>query len=461
MAKCKSKKEMVKYDDRLEMINPNAAFVDIGSGEHWVCIPPSRGENHVRWFGAFTKDLRDIRDWLLENGVTSVAMESTGVYWINLYTVLEEAGLEVLLVNARELKNVKGRPKTDKLDAKWGQRLHSYGLLRGSFRPEAVICAIRDIWRMREKTVENISQAANRMGKALYEMNVLLPKVVTDITGKTGMSIIRAIVDGERNPEVLSRFRDPRCKKSQKAIAAALDGNYRDDRIFCLGMALNHYQFLLGQLELYDAEIDKRVSDLPIVRELSEDEKEANQAAHASDRKKYSNTPAFDARTAAHELTGVDIAAVPGFSATLSLCVLFETGLDMEKWPSAEHFASWLGLCPNIKRSAGRYMSTSTKKCASHAASYFRQAAVCVSRSQTTFGDFFRRMRARHGGAHAVTATARKLAVLVYTLLKNKEQYKELDRSTYQKAVLEQRKKNLEKRAAKLGFKLVPAEVAA
>ena len=439
---------------KLKMVDPNAAFVDVGSAEHWVCIPEGRCEQNVRQFGAFTCELYAIRDWLLEHSVRSVAMESTGVYWICLYQVLEDAGLKVSMVNARALKNVKGRPKTDKHDAQWGQRLHSYGLLRPSFRPQREICAIRSLWRMREQLVRDASRCIQRMHKALHEMNVLLPKVISDITGKTGLAIIKAILDGERDPVVLAKLRDRRIRRSEQDIVRALQGDYRSEQLFLLQAALKQYEFLGAQLADYDRQIKQRLGELPTVRTLTDEERSANQKAHLSDLRRRHNVPSFDARSLQQELTGMDLSAIPGLSSSLCLCILFETGLDMSKWPTEKHFASWLGLSPNPRISAGRDLGTRTKKCASHASRHFRQAATSVSHSHGHLGDFFRRMRARHGGAHAVTATAHKIAVIFYKMLANSEPYHKVDQTEYRERVRQHQIRNLEKRARRLGYRL-------
>jgi transposase len=451
----RTRQESDILSEKLKMINPNAAFVDIGSGEHWVCIPEGRCEGNVRKFGAFTCDLYAIRDWIREHHVNSVAMESTGVYWIPLYQVLEDAGVEVCMVNAKALKSVKGRPKTDKLDCQWGQRLHSYGLLRASFRPPKEICAIRSIWRIREQTVRDAGRCIQRMQKALHEMNVLLPKVVSDITGKTGMAIIKAILAGERDPEELAKLRDHRIKRSQKDIARALQGDYRPEQIFLLQAALNQFDFITQQLADYDREIEHRLNELPRKHTVSAQDRVANQKIHLRDINRNRNTPSFDGRSMAHQLTGVDLAAIPGLSSSLCLCLLFETGLDMSKWPTEKHFASWLGLSPNPRVSAGRDLGTRTKKCSSRAARYFRHAATSLSHSHCYLGEFYRRMRARHGGAHAITATAHKIALVFYHMLHNGDPFCTIDPAKYRQQVRERQIQNLKKRAQKLGFDLV------
>jgi transposase len=452
----RTRQEIEVLNEKLKMINAHAAFVDIGSGEHWVCIPEGCCEGNVRKFGAFTCELYAIRDWLVEHGVDSVAMESTGVYWIPLYQILEDAGIEVCMVNAKALKSVKGRPKTDKHDCQWGQRLHSYGLLRPSFRPAREICAIRSIWRMREQAVRDAGRCIQRMQKALHEMNLLLPKVVSDITGKTGMAIIKAILAGQRNPEELAKLRDHRIKRSQKDIARALQGDYRPEQIFLLQSALNQYEFIIQQLGSYDREIEQRLDQLPNKHTVGAEERAANQKAHLRDVRRNRNTPAFDSRSISHQLTGVDLAAIPGLSSSLSMCILFETGLDMTKWPTGKHFSSWLGLSPNPRISAGRDLGTTTKKCSSRAARYFRHAATSLTHSQCYLGDFYRRMRARHGGAHAITATAHKLALVFYNMLQTGEPFQGLDPVQYREAVRQRQILNLQKRAQKLGFDLVP-----
>ena len=447
-----------KYHRALERINPSAAFVDIGSGEHWVCIPEDCCNENVRRYDAYTSNLYEIRRWLKENGITSVAMESTGVYWIALYQILEEGNIEVCLVNARDLNSVKGRPKTDKLDCQWGQRLHSYGLLKASFRPPAEICEMRSLWRMRSQLVQEMSRTIQRMQKSLHEMNLLLPKVVSDITGKTGMSILEAITKGERDPVKLARLKDPRVKASDEQIAEALRGDYRGEHIFLLKKALEHYRFIESQLSDYDEAIKERLEKIQKVKELNADEKTSNEEEHLKYKKRYPKAPSFASRTLAHEILGIDLGCVPGLSSVILLGLILEIGPDLSKWPDAGHFSSWLGLCPNPRISAGRDLGTRTKKCSNRAARYFRLAAASLRRSQCSLGDFYRRMQSRHGPAHAITATAHKLAVLYYKLVKDGEQYKEINRHEYQQAMAKMRIESLKKRARLLGFELTPLE---
>lgn len=440
----------------LKPVIESAAFVDVGSGEHWVCLGDA--DTDTRRFGAYTDDLRAIRDWLIENKITVVAMESTGVYWINLYQVLEDAGLEVGLVNARDLKYVKGRPKTDRLDCQWGRRLLSCGLLRYSFRPALEICEIRAIHRMRTQCVEDSTRAMQRMNKALCEMNLLLRKVVTDIVGVTGTAIIEAILAGERDPVRLAELRDHRIRKSQAEIARALDGDFRSEQIFLLGQAYRQYRFLLDCLKDYDRAIGERLKRLPTLTQIDPELRETNEQVMRRATQKSDKVPTYDAISHAHRICGVDLSVVPGLGAGLCLALLLEIGTDMSKWPTEKHFCSWLGLSPNPRKSAGKDLGTRTKKCSSRAAACFRQAAASVSRSDTFLGEFFRRIRARKGGAEAITATAHRIAKICYLMIARQQGYREPDRKHHQRQIEQRRIKNLRRQALKLGMELTPLD---
>ena len=451
----KALKSFQKFCSSFEMLNDKAAGIDIASGEHWVCAPDGDGNFEVKCFGAYTSDLHDIRDWLLKLGVSTVAMESTGVYWIPLYQTLEASGLEVYLVNARELKSVCGRPKTDNLDCQWIQKLHSFGLLKRSFRPSDEICRMRSLWRSRQTLTDESSRCVQRIQKALHEMNLLLPNVVSDITGKTGMLIMKAIVSGERNPKKLALFRDRRVKKSEKEIAESLTGDYRPELIFILKIEIERYEFLLQKEKELDEQIRIRFDELEKSTTINTKTVEANQHSSKKYKQKYKHAPSFDVQSRAHELIGIDLCQIPGLGATTVLGLRLETGTDMSKWKTEKHFTSWLGLSPNPNISAGKNLGTKTKKCASRAAYQFRMAAQALRHSESNFGDFYRRIKSRHGPAHATTATASKVAALYYHLIKNGEDYKEIDRSEYQKMVKEQMIKNLKKKAKKMGYELV------
>jgi transposase len=439
-----------------ELVNPFAAGIDIASGEHWVCVPSNDENDSIRRFGAYTVHLYEIRDWLIRHGVTTVAMESTGVYWIPLYDLLEESGIEACLVNARELKSVCGRPKTDRLDCQWIQRLHTYGLLKQSFRPDREACALRSIWRNRSSIVREVNRTIQRMQKSLHEMNVLLTKVVTDVTGKTGMSIMRAIAAGETDPTKLAGHRHHRVKKGFDEFVEALRGTYRSEHVFLLKSELAHYDFLLKQEMKLDEEIERRLEPMSTKCTLNDETRAANRKAAVAYRKNYKNAPCFDARTRLHETLGVDVCQIPGIGATNALGIVMEIGVDMTRWPDESHFSSWLGLSPNPNVSAGKNLGTHTKKNSNAAAYQFRMAARTLRCNNGHLGSFYRRMAARHGPPHAITATAHKLAVIFYHMVKRGEQYKDIDRSEYERIIEEQKVANMQKRALKEGFELVP-----
>mgnify|MGYP006302827811 FL=1 len=285
-------------------------------------------------------------------------------------------------------------------------------------------------------------------------MNLLLPKVLSDITGKTGMKIIRAIVDGEHDPIKLAQFRDPRVRKSEEEIAEALRGDYRPELLFVLKMELEQYDFIISKLRDFDREVLQRMKELTVHCELNDETREENEKDHRRYRKRNAHVPDFDVRSMIHERIGIDLLAVPSFSSLTTLGLIFEVGIDMSKWPTEKHFASWLGLSPHLRVSGGKTLGSRTKKCACRAARFFRQAASTLRSNKSYLGDFYRRMRSRHGESHAITATAHKLAIIFYKLLKNREPFRELDRSDYEQAVHEQRIRKLVKRAQKLGFEL-------
>jgi transposase len=444
------------YDpDMLQMITPNAAGIDVASEEMWVCVPADRAEPNVRTFGAFTADLEAIADWLRQCRITSVAMESTGVYWIPLYQILVERGFDVCLTNARHLKNVAGRPKTDRLDCQWIQRLHSYGFLKASFRPGDAICQIRSIQRHREALIRENARHIQHMQKALHQMNVLLPKVVSDITGATGLAIIQKMLDGERNPVKLAKLRNPHCQSSEEEIAKALQGDYRREHVFVLRQAWNAYHFVQTQIRECDRELERLVSE-------SDKQVDANQTPPPP-REKTPQPPhrndvqfaAQDGRTLLYECFGVDVTRIPGLDVSSALTLFTELGADLTPWPSAKHFASYLGLAPNVQSSAGKVRSSRTRKVASRAAGVFRLAAQAVIRSKTALGACYRRLKARLGGSKALTATAHKIAVIFYHMVKDHAPYKELGEAAYTQAQQARTLKRLKQRAKQLGYTLV------
>ena len=444
------------YDpDVLHMIMPNAAGIDVASEEMWVCVPADRAAPNVRRFGAFTADLEAIADWLRQCRITSVAMESTGVYWIPLYQVLVERHFDVCLTNARHLKNVSGRPKSDRLDCQWIQRLHSYGFLKASFRPTDAICQIRSIQRHRNTVIHENVRHIQHMQKALHQMNVLLPKVVSDITGVTGLAIIQKILDGERNPVTLARLRNPHCQSSEDEIARALQGDFRREHLFVLRQAWHAYQFALTQLRECDRELERLVSEI-------DKQVDANQTPLPPDEKPpqppHRNDVQFavqDGRTLLYECFGVDVTQIPGLEVSSALTLFTEVGATLTPWPSAKHFTSYLGLAPNVQSSAGKVRSSQTRKVASRAAGVFRLAAQAVIRSKTALGAFYRRMKARLGGSKALTATARKIAVIFYHMVKEHVPYKEFGEAAYTQAQQARTLKRLKQQAKHLGYTLV------
>lgn len=438
----------------LEHINPNAAGLDCGAAEHVVAVPPDRDPNPVQTFRTFTGDLQRLADWLLACGITHVAMEATGVYWIAVFEILEARGLVVSLVNARHVKNVPGR-KSDVSDAEWLRDLHIMGLLRGSFRPPDEIVALRAYLRHRSTLIEGASAHVHRMQKALVQMNLQLPLVVSDITGQTGMRILRDIVAGERDPRRLAQHRDRRCRASEAEIAAALTGNYRPEHVLVLAQHLALFDAHHAQITACDAAIEAHLAQLaaaaPPPVTPAPPERRTRKPTN-------SNEPAFDVRTPLHRMTGVDLSQIDGFGPYTGLRLVAEIGTDMSRWPTEQHFTSWLTLAPRNKISGGRLLSSRTQPSANRAAAILRMAAMTLGRSGTALGAFYRRLSARVGKAKAITATARKLAILVYRTLKGELVYSDPGADAYDARYREQLTRRLHYRAAKLGFALVNLE---
>jgi transposase len=450
-----------RYDPAIwEMINPHAAGIDVHSEEMWVCVPSGHAghaERTVRKFGAYTDDLYAIADFLTTHEVTSVAMESTGVYWIPLYQILEARGFSVCLTNARHLKSIAGRPKTDKRDCQWIQRLHSYGFLNASFRPDETICQIRAIQRHRSGLIQQASRHIQHMQKALDQMNLKLSKVLTDITGASGMAIIDHILAGERNPKKLATFRDHRCQKSEAEIAKALTGDYREEHLFVLAQALESYRFVQRQRQACDRAIEARLQAM-------DKQVDANQTPPSpcpkTSRAKRTNEMQFtgDGRTLLYELFGTDVTAIPGLDVT-SGCVLYsELGADLSAWSTDKKFVSWLALSPAERSSAGRITSNKTKKTTHRASQVFQLAAQSVSRSNTALGAFYRRLKARIGAPKALTATARKIALIFYQMVTKREPYRELSDTAYRQQQNARRVTQLKRWANELGYVLTPQE---
>jgi len=434
----------------LKSMNPDAAGVDIGSRFHVVAVPPDRDDNPVRSFDSFTGDLHRLADWMESCGVRTVAMESTSVYWMPLYSILDSRGFEVLLTNARDVKHVPGR-KSDVNDAQWLQRLHEFGLVRGSFHPAEGFDTLRAYLRQRERLVEYAASHTQHMQKALMLMNLQLHHVVADITGKTGQRIIRAIVDGERDPHVLAQLRDGRCKNTVQTIAAALEGSYSDDQVLALEQSLSLYD----TYQLKIAQCDEHIEAVLI--RLRQGDLGTQPLKKLRKSIKQSNEPKFDVRTAVHAVCGVDLTEVHGVGPYLALRILGECGTDLSKWPTAKHFTSWLGLAPGTKISGGKILSSKTRRTNNRVASLLRLAAMTVGKTDSALGAFYRRLSARVGKAKAITATARKIAVLVYNLLRHGKSYRDPGAQYYEEQHRARVIRNLKRRAQSLGFTIEPA----
>lgn len=434
----------------LRRVNLNAAGVDVGSNSHYVAVPEGLDEQSVREFRSFTTDLHRLADWLEGCGIDTVAMESTGVYWISLYEILEERGFEVVLVNARDFKSVPGR-KTDVLDCQWLQELHTYGLLRGSFRPDAEIAAMRAFVRHRDMLVKDAARHVQHMQKALTQMNIQLHNVISDITGVTGMRIIRSIISGNHDPKTLAEYRDARCKATKETIVESLTGNYRPEHVFALRQAVELYDFYQHQMGVVDNEIEK------ILQTLQESSPERGDFAAPRQHRRKGNEPSFDIRTRIYALVGTDLTEIPAIGPYSALKIISEIGTDMTRWPSVNHFTSWATLAPRNKITGGRLISSTTRSSANRFAGILRMAAMTIGKTDTFLGGFYRRKAARIGKAKAITATARKLAVIIYYMISRAAPYHDPGLREHDEQHRKRLIKNLKKRALSLGLQLVPA----
>jgi transposase len=436
------------------VLEPNAAAVDVGAREMYVAVPPERDPEPVRVFETFTGDLQALVRWLQQCRITTVAMESTGVYWIPLYQMLEGAGIRPCLVNARGLKNVPGR-RTDWHDCQWLQYLHSVGLLRAAFRPEQDVCAVRSVWRQRTELVGMASQHVQHMHKALTQMNLQIHHVINDITGVTGLAIVDAIIAGERDPEKLAHHREPTIKASPETIRASLVGDWRREHLFVLKQSHELYQSYRRQIAACDREIQALLDELP-PRADPDDLPPPTKPIRKT--KRTAGAITFDYRAEAYRLFGVDLTRIPGMEGN-ALALFSEIGRDLSRFPTAAHFVSWLGLCPDNDKSGGQVLWRAARKIQQRAGQLFRLSAHSLHRHQSRLGQFLRRMKAKLGPRAAITATAHKLAVIFYTLVTKRIEY---DESIWAARDEENRKrleKKVKKEAARLGFQLVPIEV--
>ena len=435
----------------ITLTHPNAAGIDIGSAAHFVAVPPERDDEPVREFASFTADLHRLADWLDACGVDTVAMESTGVYWIPLYELLESRGFTVLLVNARHVKNVSGR-KSDVLDCQWLQQLMSFGLLRGAFRPADQVCVLRSLSRQRTMLLRSQGRFVQHMQKALTQMNIQLANVISDVAGETGQRILRAIVAGERDGHALAQLRNARIRASEDEIAKSLQGNWRAEHLFALKQALDAFDFCGTQLAECDAQIQAQLQALHVREDAP---------AQGKKRGRARNAPKFDLRTQLFQMCGVDLTRIDGIDVTTALAVVSEVGADLSKFPSDKHFASWLGLCPGTKITGGKVMSGKTKRCANRAAQALRLAAAALRSSQSALGAYYRRLCARMDKPKAVTAAAHKLARLIYAMLTHGQEYTDRGQDYFEERYRQRVLHNLAQKAKAMGMQLVPSDAPA
>lgn len=450
----------------LTVLNVNAAGIDVHSDMHMVCVPAERMPPHatetadglpanVRRFGAHSCDLHAIVAWLTECGVTTVAMESTGVYWIPLFELLEARGFEVYLVEPGQLAHCGARPKTDVLDVQWIQRLHTYGLLRPSFRPPDSIMALRGYHRQRQMQVRYAASHVQHMQKALEQMNVKLSEVLADITGLTGRRIITAILDGERDPRKLAALRDIQCHNDQETIAKALEGTWRAEHLFALKQAYDLYQFHHQQMAECDERIAAELANLP--------NRAADKAFTPKPRKggRKPNNLTFEAGQPLFQALGVDLTEIEGIDVATALVILAELGVDVSRFPTEKHFASWLGVCPRQYQSNKTKKKRGPRKGKNRIGIALRMAAQGLAKTKSPLALFYRRIKSRIGGKGAITATAHKLACLVYRMLKYGKEYVKQSMEEYERKIKEQMERSLRRKAAALGYELVakaPAE---
>lgn len=433
----------------LNLTYPDAAGIDIGSKSHFVAVPADRAEASVREFKTTTAELKRLAEWLAECQITAVAMESTGVYWIPLYELLADLGFEVHLVNTRQVRHVPGR-KSDVLDCQWLQQLMSFGLLRGAFRPGEPVCALRSLVRQRSLWLRDQGRQIQHMQKALIQMNIQLSHVIADLAGATGQKILRAIVAGERDGRVLAGFRDCRMKASQEEIAQSLEGTWRHEHLFALKQALAGFDFCGRQLAECDEEIERQLK----VLQVHPDEPQAPTKSPCGRR----NAPKFDVRTQLFKVCGVDLTRIPGVNTTTALVVLSEIGPDLSRFPSAKHFASWLGLSPGTQITGGKRISGATRKVKNRATHALKLGAASLRQSKSALGAHYRRLCSRMSKPEAITAAAHKIARLIHALITKGQEYSDAGQDYFEERYRERVLKSLTKRAQLLGMILVPTE---
>ena len=457
----KSSRSQKKQD--LTIVNPKSAGIDIGSRSHFVAVHHDSDNDFVKEFSSTTSGLLEIVSWLKECNVETVAMESTGSYWIPVYEVLESNDFDVCLVNAKFVKNVPGR-KSDVEDCQWIQKLHSFGLLAKSFRPKDHCMKLRSLTRHHSTLIQHRSPHIQHMQKALLEMNIQLATHLRDITGVTGMKIINAIIAGERDPEIFAGLVHPLCKKSPEEIIKSLEGNYREEHLFCLKQARDLYVFYSEKVRECEAQIKvaldeqcKNISKDSALELMRFHEEKVKSNKEKNTRKRKSKM-SFDPTLALKQITNVDLTEIPGIDQVSALKIISELGGSVDSWKTAKQFASWLGLCPGNKISGGKIMSGKTKPCVNRIAQILRMAANGLWNSKSYLGAYLRKMKSRLGGMKAVTAAAHKLARIIHTMIKYGKSYKELGEETFEKEHNERRLKSLIRRAKEMGLEVVPVK---
>src|SRR5215470_3729500 len=449
-------RKMQSEDLRLEVMHPDAAGIDIGNESHYASVLPSRDSQPVREFGCTTAELKAMADWLKQCRIRTVAMQSTGVYWVAVYDILEEAGLEVYLVNARDTKNLPGR-KSDVQESQWLMKLHTYGLLRNSFRPSQETRTMRTYWRQRNDLVRAAARHIHRIQKALTQMNIQLANVLSDVSGMTGQAIIKAILAGERNPRKLAEFRDPRVKASEEEIARSLEGNWQPDLLFVLKQEQDGYEFCQKQMAECDRQLEKYLKqreDRSHGAPLPEEKRKRRL------KKTKGNKPQFDLRTGLFHLSGTDLTQIDGIDVMTASSILSEAGWDMSKWPDEDHFVSWLRLCPDNRISGEKIIGKGRLPTNNRATIALKMAASTLRQSDTYLGAQFRRLRTRLGAPIAIKAMAAKLARLIYRMLRHGMKYVDQGAAFYEAQHRQVQIKQLKWKAAKLGFQIVQAPAA-
>ena len=452
--KMAKKAQKIKKNKRTELliVNPDAAGIDIASTEYQVCVPEDRDDNHNRRFDSFTCDLRAIVDWLKKCRIKTVAMEATGIYWIQLYMVLEENGFDVVVCNAKHIKNL-GEKKTDVVDAGWIQLLHTYGLLTESFQPENKIREIKELSRHRERLIEKCNQSVLRIHKALDTMNIKIHKVLSDIKGQSGLNILQSIVKGERNPQVLAKLINNHVKASREEILKSLEGNWMESQIFIVKQNLDSYQYTQGQVKELDLKMEEMLKIYTSITQKHQKKAESKQIIRSNKKMDANNAPHFDAEKYSFEIFGVNITRIPGISGLTAMKIAAELGCNfIDKFPTSDKFCSWLNLVPNNKKSGGKILSSKVPKRTSYVGQILRVAANTLKNYKGYLGDIFRAKKASLGYNQAIIAVAHKIARIIYKMVKDKVEYDE----SIEK---QKNKNNLEKKLAYLKKKIIKTEL--